>query len=81
MSRPDPAAEIVRTFQVFMYVSPDGNPPPHTYPAIDPGWYYVGEFTSAEARVRCPKQSQVAFWVGMRSEKTDSKITKNFIQY
>lgn len=72
-------------YEVYMYVASSNNPPTNHYPVhhvSDVGtWYYVGEVNVAEMKVRCPATKYVAFWVGMKTARTQSTIVKNILQY
>lgn len=74
-------AQMVKSFEVYMYVTQSSTPPAHQYPGSGGSWFYIGSFETPNAVVRCPKNSKVAFWVGMKTGSTVSSIVKNNIQY
>jgi hypothetical protein len=74
----------VLNYVVYMYVSDDGTPPPVESPATNVYannlWYYVGEFSTNTAEIRCPDSKFVAFWVGFRMTTT-SQIPKRELSF
>ena len=71
----------IESYVVFMYVSDTATDPPHPYPASDTGWYFMGEYTVAEAKIRCPNTKYVGFWVGFKMPKTVSSIPVRELNY
>jgi hypothetical protein len=82
-------AQSVTGYVVYMYVTSDSTPPANHYPVdstSDSGsWYFVAETEKVKAnliteKVRCPINNRVAFWVGMKTAKTDNSSTLDDIK-
>lgn len=73
-------AQTIYAYGVWMYVSDVNETPPiisgiegmNPVPADFAGWYFMGDFTSPNASIQCPKSKWVGFWVGMKTKQTEA---------
>lgn len=74
--------QFITGYVVYMYTADTDEQPINLYPGTGELWYYVDEFASNIAEIRCPASKWVGLWVGfkIRTPK-ESKISKNFLVY
>lgn len=71
-------AKQIISYVVYMYVAENIDDEPYMpegvtvpYPGSYSGWYFMGEYTTANASIVPPAERFVGFWVGMKTSWTD----------